>query len=173
MNRTTRPLGLLLLGVALTAPLHADPVASQHGSLPEGLHHLIAWVPRHQAPTTGVAQALVHLQLDQALRTAEAELCNGAWQLSPPRSGKSHPIAATAPSPLGAGPAWYYRLSQGTFTLEACPGVNTAEFQRTVSRHLPAWMLIQPAYQLSLWQQGEAIASDPYVPASSYRVAGL
>lgn len=175
MNRTTHHLGPMLLAclLSLSGPLQADSRAdgATQGHLDQELHHVIAWVPREQAPTAGVAQALVHLHLDRALRTAEGELCSGAWQLGP-RPHKTRPVAVSAPRPLGAGPAWHYRLSQAEFRLDDCPGVEVADFQRSVSRHLPAWMLIQPAYQLGLWQQGEAIALEQILPAPT-RLAGL
>lgn len=172
MGRSTHHLGLLLIGGCLVGggPLQADPGVDK--TRHPALNHVIAWVPRHQAPTAGVAQAQVHLRLDQALRAAEAELCNGTWQLSPPHTYKTRPVAVTAPRALGAGAAWQYRLSQASLALDACPGVTPSTFQRSVSRHLPAWMVIQPAYQLSLWQQGEAIAADSILPTPT-RVAGL
>lgn len=177
MNRTTHHLGVILLGssLAMADTLQAEPGPGGNGQtgLAQELSHVIAWVPRAQAPTAGVAQALVHLHLDRALRAAEAELCNGAWQLGAPRPRKSQPVAASAPQTLGAGPSWHYRLSQAEVKLDRCPGVEPAEFQRSVSRHLPVWMLIQPAYRLSLLQQGQAVMPHPYLPAPHYQLAGL
>lgn len=172
MSRSTRRTGLLMMGgcLAMSGPLQADPGTAtlQH----QTLNHIIAWVPREQAPTAGVAQAQVHLHLDQALRAAEAELCNGTWQLSPTRPHKTRPVAVTAPLHLGAAPAWRYRLSQAEHALDTCPGVDLSTFQRTVSRHLPAWVVIQPAYRMSLWQQGETIALDNLLPIAT-QVAGI
>jgi hypothetical protein len=172
MSRSTHHLGLLLMCgcLAMSGLLQADPISGNTNR--QALNHIVAWVPKQQALTSGVAQAQVHLHLDRALRAAEAELCNGTWQLSPARPFKTHPVAVTAPASLGAGPAWHYRLSQASVALDACPGVDAYAFQRSVSRHLPAWILIQPAYQLALLQQGESIAPDSILPTPT-RVAGL
>jgi hypothetical protein len=177
MNRTTHHLGVILLGssLALSHTLQAEngPGGNGQADLAREMSHVIAWVPRSQAPTAGVAQALVHLHLDRALRAAEAEHCNGAWQLGAPRPRKSQPVAVSAPQPLGAEPAWHYRLSQVEVKLDRCPGVEPAEFQRSVSRHLPDWMLIQPAYHLTLLQQGQVVMPYSYLPARHYQLAGL
>ncbi len=137
---------------AATEPHTPIPVASME------LDHVIAWVPVDQASTAGVAQALVHLSLDKALRAAEAELCHGTWQLSATTMVQVKPRPALAPAALGAHQAWYYRLSRVAQTPDACSDVDHDRFQRTISRHLPTWILIRPAHQLSLWQQGNTVA---------------
>lgn len=172
MNRTSHHLASLLLSglLATSGALLAEPHTGA-GHLSPAQDQIIAWVPRSQAPTAGVAQALVHLHLDRALRDAEAEHCAGAWQLAT-RPHKSRPLSVSAPHALGAAPAWHYRLSQAEFTLDHCPGVDALEFQRSVSRHLPAWVLIQPAHQSNLLQQGKAIARENILPTPTW-LAGL
>ena len=82
----------MLPGLSAAAGLH-NPVSRSETEL----DHIMAWVPADQAPTAGVAQALAHLSLDKALRAAEAELCNGTWQLSPRTMQQAKPRAVTAP----------------------------------------------------------------------------
>jgi hypothetical protein len=163
MRTTIHHLALLLFGcgVLLGGPACAAEFRSPR--LNPDQDHIMAWVPADQAATAGVAQALVHLQLDKALRAAEAELCQGSWQLSPKTLERNRPQAVTAPASLGAQAAWYYRLSREAETPDDCGIVDRSTFQRTVSRHLPAWMVIQPAQRRSLWQQGHARAADIWI----------
>jgi hypothetical protein len=131
-----------------------QPVPSAHASLDQ----VIAWVPLDRAPTAGVAQAHIHVALRKAKRLAEAELCEGIWTLNRPARLQVKPRRATAPAAAGGGEAWFYRLSREPATGQVCAGVDSSTFLRTVSHHLPSWMLLRPAYQLSFYQQGRPVA---------------
>ena len=168
MRATTHNLMLLLLttsgiwpgAMASAADGPANTRIAAHQTVPQShtqLEHVIAWVPRHHARTAGVAQAMTHLALDKATRAAEADLCQGTWTLSAPVQQRVQPRAVQAPPELGGEAAWYYRLSRARNAMQDCRGVSSLAFQQALSRHLPHWILLRPAQQLSLLQNGKTL----------------
>lgn len=124
-------------------------------ALSPGQNQIIAWVPREQAQTASVAQAIVHVALTRAKQTTEAELCQGTWVFS----GKHQQIAptqlSTAPASLGGFSGWHVRISWEP-QLDEC-GINAQSYARALSKHLPGWMMTQSGQPLALFHQGVAL----------------
>ena len=136
------------------------PIPYAHVSLDQ----IMAWVPADQAKTPGVAQATVHLSLNEARRKTEQELCAGTRTLTGPARQQVTPRILQAPEQLGGEESWFYRLSRQPMSLAECPGVDRKTFQTALSRHLPDWVVVRPAHEFRLLLRGQWLKHDdiPY-----------
>lgn len=148
MNRRTTASLLLMLGTlpllggcsTLTGPT-ASAVTS---ALPEAsplLDHYIAWIPREQAQTATVAEALAQVTLINAREQTAHRLCAGHWVMTGKVREQVGPLAVNAP---GGYPAWYYRVSHQP-GLQGCGHREQAELYRGMQANLPAWLNIRTA----------------------------
>lgn len=126
---------------------------------------VIASVPRNEAATASVALASITIALHRAKQSAEHELCGGRWaprgnllRRQGPAIDRNPPGTAKTPTP------WHYNALRQALPL-ACNKVSRAEFFLEMSRHLPAWIQIRPAGQLSAYRQGENILLNPQTVA--------
>ncbi len=171
--RLCSPLAAALFGSLLSgcANMGADGTQRQSGRIdipPEqpvpyahvSLDQIMAWVPADAARTPGVAQATVHLTLNEARRRTEQELCAGTRTLTGPARQQVTPRPLQAPRQLGGKESWFYRLSRQPMSPGECPGVDRKQFQASFSRHLPDWMVIRPAHEFRLLHRGRWLNHD-------------
>ncbi len=108
-----------------------------------GLDHYIAWVPAEAAQTASVAEALVHISLQQARERVSEEMCEGQAIARGIVAEKHGPVAVRNPASMGATPAWYYRISQRP-GLQGCGAESANNLQRAIQSSLPAWISVTP-----------------------------
>jgi len=113
------------------------------------LDHYIAWVPRDQAQTATVAEAMTHISLVNAREQAARQLCSGNWVTNSDASTNIGPLPTTAPEAAGGYPAWYYRISHRP-GLRGCPGTNSQKLYRLLQANLPEWVDIKTAETTTL-----------------------
>ncbi len=144
-------LPLLALQACSTLPSSTDhPIA--HTIIPAEnpmLDHYIAWVPRDQAQTAGVAEAMAHISLVNAREQAASQLCAGQWTMQGRVVENIGPLPAMAPEEAGGYPAWYYRISHLP-GLEGCHDADSQSLYRAVQVNLPDWMEIKAAAATAL-----------------------
>ena len=118
---------------------------------------VVASVPRKEAQTASVALACITIALHSAKQNAEHALCGGRWA---PRGNLMHrtgpAIDQSLPAATKTGITWQYSALRQALPLN-CGKISRAEFFMEMSRHLPAWIQIRPAGQLSAYRQGENI----------------
>ena len=108
------------------------------------LDHYIAWIPREQAQTASVAEAMAHISLVNAREQTARQLCAGEWLMQGKVAENIGPLSAMAPEDAGGYPAWYYRVSHLP-GLQGCHGVDSQALYRTMQANLPDWMNIKAA----------------------------
>ena len=113
------------------------------------LDHYIAWVPRDQAQTATVAEAMTHISLVNAREQTARQLCGGNWVMNSDASTNIGPLPTTAPEAAGGYPAWYYRISHRP-GLRGCPGTNSQKLYRLLQANLPEWVDIKTAETTTL-----------------------
>lgn len=113
------------------------------------LDHYIAWVPRDNAQTATVAEAMTHISLVNAREQTARQLCGGKWVVNGEVTDSVGPLPATAPATAGGYPAWYYRISQRP-GLHGCRNTDSQQLYYTLQEHLPVWMDIQTAGSTAL-----------------------
>jgi hypothetical protein len=113
------------------------------------LDHYIAWVPRENAQTATVAEAMTHISLVNAREQTARQLCGGNWVMNGEVTDSVGPLLATAPVTAGGYPAWYYRISQRP-GLHGCQNTDAQKLYHTLQEHLPAWMDIKTARSTTL-----------------------
>jgi hypothetical protein len=119
----------------------ADPVIPAENPL---LDHYIAWIPRDQAQTASVAEAMAHISLVNARQQTASQLCAGQWMMQGKVAENIGPLPATAPENAGSYPAWYYRVSHLP-GLQGCRNADTQTFFHAMQENLPDWMDIKAA----------------------------
>ncbi len=160
-------------GISVSVCLSLNPAHAGLPTLADSQQHIYAWVPSAEAATAGVAQAKVHILLSKARRAAEAELCQGHWNIHPGLQGSSPPLKAKAPQLLGGHVGWYYEIKGPALQLTSCPGIQPQQFHQAMSHHLPPWLLIQPAFQLSLLQEGKPLSGERVISPSKSSLLAL
>lgn len=134
---------------------NSNDATSELPSLSPGRNQIIAWVPRQQAQTASVAQAVAHIALTQAKQAAEAELCKGTWLFSGKHTRGESPQLSTAPAQLGGFDGWQVRINWEPQVTDC--GISAQTYARSVSKHLPTWMMTQSGQPLALYHQGIAL----------------
>ena len=119
----------------------ANPVIPAENPL---LDHYIAWIPRDQAQTASVAEAMAHISLVNAREQTASQLCAGQWMMQGKVAENIGPLPATAPETAGSYPAWYYRVSHLP-GLQGCRNADTQSFYHAMQENLPEWMDIKAA----------------------------
>ena len=119
----------------------AHPVIPAENPL---LDHYIAWIPRDQAQTASVAEAMAHISLVNAREQTASQLCAGQWMMQGKVAENIGPLPATAPETAGSYPAWYYRVSHLP-GLQGCRNADTQSFYHAMQENLPEWMDIKAA----------------------------
>lgn len=146
---------LLLLAGCSTMPGHLTDTASTT-TLPEAspmLDHYIAWIPRQQAQTATVAEALAQVTLMNAREQTALGLCAGRWVMTGAVRDQVGPLAVNAPAASGGYPAWYYRISHQP-GLQGCGEREQQELYRDLQANLPDWLVVQSARVLTVSQLG-------------------
>ena len=114
-----------------------------------------AHLPRQQAEIPAVALAKINIALYQAKQLTEARLCSGKWTPRGALLYRRGPAVTTPAS--GAEPGarhWFFQSFRRPATL-ACADVTRAEYFLEMSRHLPAWISIRPAGQVTAFRLGQ------------------
>lgn len=142
----------LTLSCCLSLNLSADPTGPDR-SLQTSLNYdlLLADIPRQQAPIASVALAKLQIALYQAKTRTEQQLCNGNWSPRGKTLSQSGPEFTVHSDTRNKN--WHYRSLRQPHPL-ACPRVTRAQFFMEMSRHLPKWVVIKPAGQLTAFSQG-------------------
>ncbi len=166
MPDRARPLLICLALAALLGGCASQgPGTEADASLPAvelGRNQVLAWVPRGQAETPAVARAMAHVALGEAKRRTEAELCGGTWIFTGDVTEVRTPAPEAAPALLGGFRAWHYRIDWNP-ELPECPHTDAATYYRTLSRHLPDWMMLQTPAPIAMYHRGEAVTRlSPY-----------
>ena len=120
---------------------------------------VIARIPYSRAGIASVALAELNIILYEAKTSAEQTLCDGHWSPSGEALQQVGPLAVKQ---RDAEKIWLYQSLRRAHPL-ACDGVSRAEYFLEMSRHLPAWVSIRPAGQISVFNQGVV---QPLPPAS-------
>jgi hypothetical protein len=145
-----------LVALMLSATLAGFAVA---GAEPEpagtaaDYDQVIARVPADQASIAPVALAELNIALHQAKKQAATALCNGNWFADGEVIQQLGPVPA---APAGDTTVWIYRTERRAMPLP-CEHTSRAQFFQEMSRHLPAWISIRPAGQLTGYSQGDAL----------------
>lgn len=159
----TNPAALALF--CCLGTLQASEASEDPHYLPDDLKHdlVSAHIPYPQAATAAVALAKLNIILYEAKSIAENKLCDGGWM---PR-GKALKHIGPRPvlTPATGGKSWHYRSLREANNL-ACPQVTRAEFFVEMSRHLPEWVVVRPAGQLTAFRQGLIYPLPPSAVAS-------
>lgn len=116
----------------------------------------IAQIPRQQAVTASEALAQINIALHRARQRAAAEVCAGHW------IGSGRLVRQYGPALRPDGGAdtgvriWRFRSFREP-QLFACDGLGRAAVFLEISRHLPSWMSVRPAGQITAYQQGSSL----------------
>lgn len=127
-----------------------------------GRNQIIAWVPREQAQTATVAQAMAHIALTRAKQATESELCEGTWLFSGKQRQDEAPQLSVAPAQLGGFNGWHVRINWDPQVADC--GISTQTYALSLSKHLPAWMMTQSGQPLALYHQGSALYRQDNAP---------
>lgn len=130
--------------------------------LSPGRNQIIAWVPREQAQTAIVAQAIANIALTRAKQTTEAELCHGAWLFSGKHHQDEAPQLSAAPAQLGGFSGWHVRINWDPQVADC--GISAQTYALSLSKHLPTWMMTQSGQPLALYHQGVAMHQQDAAP---------
>ncbi len=170
MNRRTSShialLGLLLLTSGCSmAPWQpaARLMEAPAGYYAPGDPQIIAMVPQRLAPTAAAARAAAMDRLTRAKHAAERELCQKRWVFSGHIREYESPHAVVVGAP-GTHRAWRLRLGWQPDTT-VC-GLSRDHYLVQLSRHLPAWMMLQGASPLAFYHQGRRRSWKPDAPAA-------
>ncbi len=124
-------------------------------------------VPRKQAAIAAVALAKINIALYRARQLAEQRLCAGKWtprgtvqqQQGPVVMNRELHDRETAKS------VWFFQSLRDPQTL-TCPDVTRAEYFMEMSRHLPAWISVRPAGQVTQFRLGQVFAGNQHSVAA-------
>ncbi len=130
--------------------------------LSPGRNQIIAWVPREQAQTAIVAQAVANIALTRAKHATEAELCHGAWLFSGKQHQDEAPQLSAAPAQLGGFNGWHVRINWDPQVADC--GISAQTYALSLSKHLPIWMMTQSGQPLAQYHQGVALYQQDDAP---------
>jgi len=117
---------------------------------------IVARIPPDQAPISSVALANLNIVLYNARQQAAVTLCGGQWTPLGSLVFQQGPVASHSPPQASAIPSWHYTALRYPRMLP-CSTSSRAVFFMEMSRHLPAWVTIRPAGQLTAFRQGETV----------------
>jgi len=129
---------------------HTSPASTN--SIPAAdplLDHFIAWVPRDQAQTAAVAEAMTHISLVNAREQTAKQLCESAWGMNGEVTDTFGPYPTSAPEDAGGYPAWYYRISLRP-GMHGCHNTDSQKLYHALQEHLPEWIDIKAARTATL-----------------------
>jgi hypothetical protein len=156
------PAGLLLCCGVLAQPESESMPGEQPApepSVPQAYgqyDEVVAELPRDQAPIASVALARINIALHQAKQRTEKEFCAGQWTPRGPLLRQYGPRAQQRDTAAERQEYWAFhsfRVAEPIY----CQQLSRAQFFLEMSRHLPAWISIRPAGQLTAYQQGESL----------------
>ena len=147
------PVRLFALLLLTAAPGHAAETGPVQPAADEGYDLVVAHIPGSRAKIAPVALAELRIVLHRAKKQAALSLCQGNWlpegellqQLGP------LPVALT-----GGEYVWIYQAAWRAAPL-ACEHTSRGQFFQEMSRHLPEWVTVSPAGQLSAYRQGQEL----------------
>ncbi|GEM_PF-2602453 len=148
--------GLLFTLMLLAQPFCPGAYADTPGSRP-GYDQIMAQIPLDQAPLKSVALARLNIALHNARRAAAARLCGGQWAPQGAVRFRQGPVVAQPPRQAVGTLSWHYTELRQPEALSCAP-YSRAAFFLEMSRHLPAWVQVRPAGQVTAFRQGEAVA---------------
>ena len=140
---------LLAICTASVASYAANPGTNQYQY--SSLDQITVWLPYDQAATAAVALAKINLLLYEAKKRAEQSVCGGQWHQSGVLLVENGPYLTTDTDIDQA--SWFYRSLRQPYT-DACRKTSRMEFFREMSKHLPPWLTVRPAGQLTTFRQG-------------------
>jgi hypothetical protein len=156
--------GLCMLPLVAAFSTHAaspDTVSVTRTDAAE-LDMISAQFSAEQAPIAAVALAEIALALNAAKHRTEHELCNGRWSPSGVAVSGSEPELIT----LHSGEQVWVIQSLRRPQPVACEQISRSRFFLAMSRHLPEWIQIRPAGQLSMFRAGEVMPPSAAALAS-------
>jgi hypothetical protein len=147
-----------VLSISLGGPVPAAPAPDIPAAMIMPDHdQVIARMPGPEAQIAPVMLAKLTIALHEAKKQAADALCQGHWLPDGERLMQFGP----APATLGDGSrVWAYQDARRALPL-ACDQVSRAQFFLEMSRHLPAWVTVRPAGQLTGYRQGTALFVAP------------
>lgn len=128
----------------LPLPARANP------GVTDNYDQITAHIPHHRAAIASVALAEVNTILLSAKKNAERALCQGHWT---PSGELLQLVGPVVVEPRPGHKTWLYQSLRRAHPL-TCDRVSRAQFFLEMSRHLPAWISIQPAGQATAFRQG-------------------
>lgn len=128
----------------------------QEGGNAVARNQIVAWVPVDQAQTPTVVRARMLVALGKAKKTTERELCAGQWVFTGNVDESAPPQRGQAPQVLGAYAAWQYRIHWNP-ALPDCGNITSRDYFRTLSAHLPNWVVVQSGAEQTIYHQGMAV----------------
>jgi hypothetical protein len=167
-HKTRPPFALFLAFMTLSSGAYADTPADTGGTEKKfqkiansprdslAYDQIIAQIPVAHAPIGSVALANLNIALHSAKQQAEITLCDGQWAPQGTVVFQQGPAIEQRFSRTDEIPAWHYVAFRYPLKL-ACNTNSRAAFFLEMSRHLPGWVQIRPAGQLSAFQQGESV----------------
>jgi len=130
--------------------IHTNPlVTNRIPAADPQLDHFIAWVPRKEAQTAAVAEAMTHISLVNAREQTAKQLCGSDWVMNGEIIDIIGPLPTTAPEEAGGYPAWYYRISLRP-GLHGCRCSDSQKLYHTLQEHLPEWIDVRAATTATL-----------------------
>lgn len=117
---------------------------------------IVARIPLNQASISSVALANLNVALHYAKQQAEITLCNRQWTSYGSIVFQQGPVIERDSSQMNEVPSWHYNVLRQPGEFACGTGSRTAFFLE-LSRHLPAWVQIRPAGQLTAFRQGETV----------------
>ncbi|HHJ16411.1 MAG TPA: hypothetical protein ENJ80_06910 [Gammaproteobacteria bacterium] len=157
--------GVYAQGLPGTPPPRHNLPPSYNPDTLTNYDQFIASVPRTEAQTASVALASITIALHRAKQSAEQTLCGGRWAPRGDLLRRQGPtLASNPPAATKTAASWRYNALRQASPL-ACDQISRAEFFMEMSRHLPAWIQIRPAGQLSAYRQGKNILLNPQTVA--------
>jgi len=148
----------MLLSIGLGGPAPAAPAPDVPAAFIMPDHdQVIARMPGTDAQIAPVMLAQLTIALHQAKKQAADALCQGHWLPDGERILQLGPVPVTQDD---GSTVWVYQAARRALPL-ACEQVSRAQFFLEMSRHLPAWVTIRPAGQLTAYRQGNALFIAP------------
>lgn len=148
----------IVLSISLGDPVPAAPALDIPAALIMPDHdQVIARMPGGEAQIAPVMLAKLNIALHQAKKQAADVLCQGHWLPDGERILQFGPAPATLDD---GSKVWVYRAARRAQPL-ACEQVSRAQFFLEMSRHLPAWVTVRPAGQLTAYRQGSVVFVAP------------
>jgi hypothetical protein len=144
--------------IAFAEPLPETATVAPTDITPETLAYdeIVARIPHTEAPIASVALSKVNIALHNAKQIAEQRLCSGEWVPPGEVSNQHGPIMEKQQGDVPGETFWIYSLSMRPQHI-ACGKTTRTRFFLEMSRHLPDWISIRPAGQITAFRNGEIV----------------